>query len=159
MSWFLGQLIAKDIGLGTIAFMRRVKTVSVLLVASVALAACSSSGTSSEPELDVDGEVEVVEQEVDTALVPPTIAPGSQLALGELDSVKQELSSGCEQALAPIRDLSQTYSSGLEMNDNDRESFNAALSSGFAACDADEWERFQQLELRGWMNAVPGESP
>lgn len=94
---------------------------------------------------------------VDERVTPPTIAAGTQIELGSIESKIQEVSDKCAQVLQPIRDLEKKYQSGIELTDADRPSFNEALNKGFQECDTDEWDRFQKLELTGWMNAVPSQ--
>lgn len=98
------------------------------------------------------------ETTVDTRVTPPTIAAGTQIELGSVASEIQEVSEKCAEALQPIRDLEKKFQSGLELRDPaDLKSFNDSLSEGFKACSPEEWERFQQKELTGWMNAVPSQ--
>lgn len=168
--WRHQRLLADLEDTNTMVSMRIRQIFAVAAVSALAFTACSNDDQADDAEPPVETPDDDVETPVDTpdssdddgdepadeAVVPPTIAPGSQVALGELDSVRQDLDPACESAIGPIRDLTDTYASGLEMGDDDRETFNAALANGFGACDTDDWERFQQLELRGWMNAVPG---
>jgi len=97
------------------------------------------------------------EATVDTRVTPPTIAAGTQIELGSVESEIQEVSQKCAQVLQPIRDLQKKYQSGLELTDADRPAFNDSLTKGFKECTPDEWDRFQRLELTGWMNAVPSQ--
>lgn len=97
------------------------------------------------------------ETTVDTRVTPPTIAAGTQIELGSVTSEIQEVSEKCAQVLQPIRDLEKKYQSGLELTDADRPAFNEALNNGFKECTPEEWDRFQKLELTGWMNAVPSQ--
>jgi len=97
------------------------------------------------------------ETTVDTRVTPPTIAAGTQIELGSVESEIQEVSQKCAQVLQPIRDLQKKYQSGLELTDADRPAFNDSLTKGFKECTPDEWDRFQRLELTGWMNAVPSQ--
>ena len=139
--------------------------IAVLILAVVA---ASCGGGAADPVVEdtpnssndvvVDGvETDETDEagEADDVIVPPTLKPGSAPVLGELESEIQAVSDECSDELAPIRALYDVYPSGLEMNADDLETFNAALSAGFSACDADDWTEFQQFELAGWMNAIP----
>jgi hypothetical protein len=147
----LSGLLAVNIKVGTVEFMRKKITtlMTITLTGSLLLGACSRGG---EEVIEVPDESTTT---VDTRVTPPTLAPGSQIALGEFESVEQELDVACEAALKPIRDLEAKYQSGLDMTDDDRPAFNDALSKGLKDCSDEEWSRFQELELKGWMNAVP----
>lgn len=129
----------------------RLRFSALTLAAATAVVGCA--GSSSEPIAAPADTADVIV--VDEALVPPTIEPGSMIPVGELDSVRQQVSTECADALEPIRALYSEYASGLEMQDKDLGVFNSALAAGFAECDADEWADFQELELKGWMNAAP----
>jgi hypothetical protein len=98
---------------------------------------------------------------VDTRVTPPTIAAGTQIKPGSVTSEIQELSDKCAEVLQPIRDLEKKYQSGLELGvlatEAERTSFNDALSEGFKVCTPEEWTRFQELELKGWTNAIPSQ--
>jgi hypothetical protein len=126
-----------------------------LIITSLALTGLFLAGCSGD-----SGDKDAVDQStttVDTRVVPPTLPPGEIIELGSVESAIQELDKGCADALQPIRDLQKKYQSGLELTDKDRPAFNDALSDGFGACSSDDWSRFQELELRGWMNAVPSD--
>jgi len=120
----------------------------IALASMLALGACGNSN---------DGASDGSETTVDTRVTPPTIAAGTQIELGSVTSEIQELSEKCATVLQPIRDLEKKYQSGLEMTDADRPAFNDALSKGFAECTPEEWQNFQEKELKGWMNAVPSQ--
>lgn len=121
----------------------------IALASMLVLGACGNSND----EAANDGS----ETTVDTRVTPPTIAAGTQIELGSVTSEIQEVSDKCAQVLQPIRDLEKKYQSGLELTDADRPAFNEALNKGFTECTPEEWTRFQELELKGWMNAVPSQ--
>lgn len=118
----------------------------IALASMLVLGACGNNN-------ETDGS----EATVDTRVTPPTIAAGTQIELGSVSSEIQEVSEKCAQVLQPIRDLEKKYQSGLELTDADRPAFNDALTKGFKECTPEEWDRFQKLELTGWMNAVPSQ--
>lgn len=133
----------------TMAYMTRKHSfITGIAVASMlVLGACSNNNDASSSESTVD-----------TRVTPPTIAAGTQIELGSVTSEIQEVSVECAEALQPIRDLEKKFQSGLELRAAaDLKSFNDSLSAGFKACSPDEWDRFQQKELTGWMNAVPSQ--
>jgi hypothetical protein len=123
--------------------------IGIALASILILGAC---GNNSDEFGTDDGETTI-----DTRVTPPTIAAGTQIELGSVASEIQKVSEKCAQALQPIRDLEKKYQSGLELTDADRPAFNEALTNGFKECTPEEWDRFQKLELTGWMNAVPSQ--
>ena len=132
------------------------KSILLLLILSgflLTLTACSSGGEDAAP--DTTEVAEETTTTVDEAITPPTIAPGSSPELGSIEWVVQDVGPECAEAVAPIRELYEVYASGLDMDEPSRQILNEGLAAGFGACDPDEWERFQTLELQGWMNDIP----
>lgn len=118
------------------------------VAAMLVLGACGNSS---------DNDSDAAETTVDTRVTPPTIPAGQIIVPGSITSETQELDPACAEVLQPIRDLEKKYQSGLELTDADRPAFNKALTEGFATCSTEDWNAFQEKELKGWMNQIPSD--
>lgn len=130
---------------------RFVSLVAGVVAAAGLVAGCSSdSPQSAEPTSTSSVEV-VTETETST---PPTLPAGYAPPIGEITSVRVELSTACASAIGPIRELTVEFDSGLLLDESANEVLNAALADGRSECSADEWALYQSDELNGWMNAA-----
>lgn len=132
------------------------RVITALAAAGLLLSACSGGNDNNATEGDASGEGTETTV-VDERVTPPTLPAGQAVELGSIESVIQELDQACADAVQPIRDLQKSYQSALELTDEDLPKLNGALSEGFANCSSEEWNRYQQLELQGWLNAVPSD--
>lgn len=141
------------------------------VLAMFALGACSSSSDGDTPDPDpseTETETETGTEDGDTTsttapdelFTTSTIAPGSAPVPGSIESNEvTDLSVACAEAIEPIRELQDEYASGLMLTGDANDTLNAALDAGRAACDQEEFARFQTEEFAGWMNAVPEAAP
>jgi hypothetical protein len=133
-------------------------TVTALAVTGLLLTACSGGSSSNEDGTGGASSGDQTTTTVDERVTPPTLPAGQEIATGSIESTIQELDQECADAIQPIRDLQKKYQSALEqMEDADLSQLNDALSAGFASCSADDWSRYQELELKGWLYATPSD--
>jgi hypothetical protein len=155
------------------------RIVSLFALSVLTLSACADGNTETSPVApSVSGESSVVAPQptelsspsstvavspsstvvdtvpADVAVVPPT-APSEAVAPGSLDSEVQKLEPSCEEAIAPIRALAAEFKSGLLLDAEASAVLTEALGEGSVVCSPEEWGRYQELELRGWLNAAP----
>ena len=118
--------------------MRRTIVTASILVSLVALGACSSS----EPDAKEASK--------------NTLAPGMTILPGTIESKKvTDLTKECDAAVTPLRALMDKYDSGLEITDAaDNTKLTDMMTTAATEC-ADEYKRFYDEELLGWLNAEP----
>lgn len=147
--------------------MRITKLVITTLALTLLFAACSNGdektsdaptttaggGGTKDPGSGEEGPVTTTPDELFTT---STIEPGFAPVPGSIDSVRvEDLSVDCTAALKPIRDLQDEFASGLQFEAPQNDIFNSSMDAARAACDQEEFARFQRDELAGFMNAVP----
>lgn len=107
----------------------------------LALSACSSGETSKEATKN-------------------TLEPGMTILPGSIESEKvNDLPEKCEEAVKPLRGLMEKYDSGLEITDAaDNAKLTDLMNAAAGECK-DDYTRFYNQELLGWLNAEPGKVP
>ena len=127
----------------------------LVLLLAVTASACSSSeqGSPSTPESSM---VEVTvpaptETSVETTLPPLVTVPSTNPEPGSIEIVPQTLSEECTEAVADLRTLMEEYPSVLDVPYDG--TYDQAFAKGQAGCPEEEFRRFHDLELLGWIYA------
>lgn len=126
----------------------------LVLLLAVTASACSPSeqGSPSSPEPSaVEVTVPSSTQAAETTLPPLVTVPSTNPEPGSIVIVPQTLSDGCTEAVADLRSLMQEYPSVLDVPYDG--TYDQAFAKGQAGCPEDEFRRFHDLELLGWIYA------
>jgi hypothetical protein len=128
---------------GTVPTMRRTLVTASVLVSLIALGACSDSEPAGKEGASKN-----------------TLAPGMTILPGSIESQKvTDLPEACDDAVAPLRALMGKYDSGLEITDAaDNTKLTDMMTTAATECE-DEYKRFYEGELLGWLNAEPSTVP
>jgi hypothetical protein len=89
-----------------------------------------------------------------------TLEPGMTILPGTIESEKvNDLPAECEEAVEPLRGLMEKYDSGLEITDSaDNAKLTDLMNAAAGECK-DDYTRFYNQELLGWLNAEPSKVP
>lgn len=132
--------------------------VSVVLLASSGKDSTSSTSTTSTPSGSTVAPGSTSPSDVATTSVPAgppsTAKPGEVAPMGTA-IVVQELPDECSKAVAPLRQLMKDYENGYRLDEAGAEILNEAAGKARQACSAEDWERFNIEEFRGWLEPAP----
>lgn len=125
------------------------------LLCVIAVAACSSPEQTSPAPSDtsvVDVTVPVAPETTAVTTLPPLVTvPSTNPEPGSIEIVPQELSEECAKAVEDLRSLMTEYPSVLDVPYDG--TYDAAFAKGQAGCPEDEFRRFHDMELLGWIYA------
>ena len=111
---------------------------TVLLAGALLLVACSGSPSGQGPEGFV-------------MPTGPVTVPSTNPEPGSIESVRQDLSDDCDAAVSSMRDLMERYESVLDVPYDG--TYDEAFQAAKAGCGAEEFRRFHDRELLGWIYA------
>ena len=92
-------------------------------------------------------------QDPDGFVMPsgPVTVPAENPEPGSIESVRQDLSERCEAAVQGLRDLMTNYPSVLDVPYDG--TYDEAFAAGKNGCPPEEFRRFHDRELLGWIYA------
>lgn len=123
----------------------------LILLLAVAASACSTSDQGPTPESSTVTVPVSPEITVESTLPPPVTVPSTNPEPGSIAIVPQTLSDDCAAAVVDLRALMEDYPSVLDVPYDG--TYDQAFAKAQAGCPDDEFRRFHDLELLGWIYA------
>lgn len=123
----------------------------LVLLLAVAASACSSGSESpgdSAPDVTVPVTAEPTSP---PSTVPPITVPSTNPEPGSIEIQPQTLSVECTEAVTDLRALMEQYPSVLDVPYDG--TYDKAFAKGQAGCPDEEFRRFHDLEMLGWIYA------
>lgn len=128
---------------------------ALALVATLALAGCSSSGSDAGKDSSSTSTEQTAAPKVDEKIKAQlNPEPGQAIIPGSIKSTEQTgLSAACEAAVKPIRAVMAEYKSGLAVAPDKLNAVAQQRAKAEEACDPQEYTDWYTKEFAGWLYA------